>query len=97
MMIKKSQIDELFEWQKSKPLLITEDNLSDIQLMIKLAKSKTIIEVGDEIFKFFTKTNGKFKINYVVGFSQLNTILKLNEERYEKVIANGGIPIFVEG
>jgi len=97
MMIKESLIDDLFDWQKSKPLLITEENLSDIQLMIKLSKSKTIIEPGDKVFKFFTERSGQYKINYTVGFSTLNTILKLNEERYEKVIANGGIPIFVEG
>ncbi len=97
MKLTKVQLDEIFSFQKNKPLIVTEENLEDLEVMVKYAKSNIDLVVGSEVFKFFVEKNEKYTIYYVSGYDNLMDRVDIVLRKSLKVYTNGGIPIFVEG
>jgi hypothetical protein len=97
MKLTEQQLNYIFEFQRSKPLVASEDVLEDIKFMLHYSKSKMLISADDEIFKYFIEKNGNYTLYYANGFNNLKDKVGVISRKCYKVRTNGGIPIFVEG
>ena len=96
MRITDEEFDNLFEFQKNKPLIISEDIVEDMAFLLQTMKSKITISDGAELFKYFIEKSGKYTLYYINGFENLKNeigIVSLNSYTFYN---NGGIPVFVE-
>ena len=96
MKLNKTQLLDLFRFQLDKPIIVTEDNLEDLDFIVNYNKNSLPLSIGTHIFKYLIERNGKYTLYYVLGYDDLINTVNIVMNNCFNVYKNGGIPIFVE-